>query len=875
MFGNVETTAGDTSYNINDMFSNVSGEFQNYMSGVAGGIGDLFSMDGTMGAATGGLSSLSGLLTGASGDYGNFVQTLLGGGGSILSVLGLSDDSIIGQVVKALTGEGGLTNAMQTTEGQTFSFADKLRELANENFETGEKGPLWWAKTFIATLLGDNNDGGGHGLMAALATIPGCFQTFVKSIDTAKMPEGPLKWGAEFIKSIAGSGGEEGSEEGGVGGAVGFFQKKFEDFHKFISELELPEGVTNYFNGIIEGFNENGIAGAIGKLIPSFEGLGSVIESLPFPEGVKKFFEEVVTAYNDKGVVGVIDLVKEKISGLPEFLTDQKDVLEAAIKKFFGIDDDTTLVEAIVDKAKELGGGFADGIIDEIKRKFAETDLGKLITGQGPSENAITRMQEYMEKHPGMTKGEYIAHSWLVKFTSGVGLVSKDTPFDEWFNNALDNLPDNVDTGSNSLIDETAATEATKAAYTIVKGNTETFMKDNPVKIPPPDPSLDEKEQKELSDKVSEDYGKALKAGYSSVDNSQEGEYVAGTFATGMNAYMISSGYSKIGGMALKLAQQMNNTFTDVEGIGSPSTVWYGFAKNIVDGLVNGFIALESMLVASGTTIADNVNLGFRKEFHSFEEGSQMLINTITGVITESDLTPYGNEMAFEINRGVDNETTVDNMRIAGVDLVNGIIKGVKGGEEALKLTGNWAADTINKGFTEKQQIHSPSKVWAEFGHFMTGALVTSVESDRHDLENASLQISEPFENAMYVMRDMAEGGYSFSPTIAPTVDLSDFRGRTSEIDNMFATRSIGLASLSSDLQASNIEEMARIKDNAIYNDHNVINEIAMLRGDVTNLNSAIQNMKIYLDTGALAGGLSSRIDRRLGQNKMRSSRGV
>lgn len=863
MFGNVETTAGDTSYNINDMFSNVSGEFQNYMSGVIGEVGNLFSMDGTMGAATGGLSSLSGLLNGASGDYGNFVQTLLGGGGSILSVLGLSDDSIIGQVVKALTGEGGLTNAMQTTEGQTFSFADKLRELANENFETGEKGPLWWAKSFIATLLGDNNDGGGHGLMAALTTIPECFQTFVKSIDTAKMPEGPLKWGAEFIQSIAGSGGEEGSEEGGVGGAVGFFQKKFEDFHKFISELELPEGVTNYFNGIIEGFNENGIAGAIGKLIPSFEGLGSVIESLPFPEGVKKFFEEVVTAYNDKGVVGVIDLVKEKISGLPGFIEGQKDFLEDAIKKFFGIDEDTTLVEAIVDKAKELGGGFASGIIDEIKRKFEETDLGKFITDNiigSPDDRAISQMKHYMEEHPDLSQGEYMMHASLVKTTSGLGLVSTGTEFDEWLAEAISDKPE-------SLINEATVTDATNTAYDNVKTNVETYINNNPIDMSPAteeDPFAEWERQQIANIEAfgpeykgaGSDHAKSLTDGINEYANSPEGEKAASDAGE-------------------KVADGVNKGATDVWDSHSPSKVWYGYAKNLVDGLINGIIALESTIMAGGTTIADDINIAFRKEFHSFEEGSQMLINTITGVITESDLTPYGNEMASEINRGVDNETTVDNMRIAGVDLVNGIIKGVKGGEEALKLTGNWAADTINKGFTEKQQIHSPSKVWAEFGHFMTGALVTSVESDRHDLENASLQISEPFENAMYVMRDMAEGGYSFSPTIAPTVDLSDFRGRTSEIDNMFATRSIGLASLSSDLQASNIEEMARIKDNAIYNDHNVINEIAMLRGDVTNLNSAIQNMKIYLDTGALAGGLSSRIDRRLGQNKMRSSRGV
>ena len=305
------------------------------------------------------------------------------------------------------------------------------------------------------------------------------------------------------------------------------------------------------------------------------------------------------------------------------------------------------------------------------------------------------------------------------------------------------------------------------------------------------------------------------------------------------------------------------------------SSTMGAYGKDAMDNLTGAINSQESTVKASGRKTAASISIGFNEGVPVAAENGRSFIRTIAQAMNEFDVKLVGSSLVNKILHGIQNQDTITYMHNAGVALIEGVLKGIREGEEALRNAGEWAAGVVNNAFTSKQQIHSPSKVWSSFGHYMTGALISSIYEDEKGLKDASLSISQPFENAMYVMKDLSDGDYSFEPSIMPTVDTSDLYNRSNEINDLFAAKSVSLANVSSDLQARNEAELYRMKESAVYNDHNVVAAIGSLRGDINMLNSAIQNMKLYLDTGSLVGGISSGIDRRLGQTKMRRARGV
>ena len=305
------------------------------------------------------------------------------------------------------------------------------------------------------------------------------------------------------------------------------------------------------------------------------------------------------------------------------------------------------------------------------------------------------------------------------------------------------------------------------------------------------------------------------------------------------------------------------------------SSTMGAYGKYAMDNLTGAINSQEPTVKASGRKTAASISIGFNEGVPVAAENGRSFIRTIAQAMNEFDVKLVGSSLVNKILHGIQNQDTITYMHNAGVALIEGVLKGIREGEEALRNAGEWAAGVVNNAFTSKQQIHSPSKVWSSFGHYMTGALISSIYEDEKGLKDASLSISQPFENAMYVMKDLSDGDYSFEPSIMPTVDTSDLYNRSNEINDLFAAKSVSLANISSDLQARNEAELYRMKESAVYNDHNVVAAIGSLRGDINMLNSAIQNMKLYLDTGSLVGGISSGIDRRLGQTKMRRARGV
>lgn len=185
-------------------------------------------------------------------------------------------------------------------------------------------------------------------------------------------------------------------------------------------------------------------------------------------------------------------------------------------------------------------------------------------------------------------------------------------------------------------------------------------------------------------------------------------------------------------------------------------------------------------------------------------------------------------------------------------------------------------------GFRKAWDIESPSKEAEKDGEFVA-------EGFENGLTNGFKNID--FENVISSVRDnmkninisaFSEDG-KYSSEVSAVLDLDNTKSSSflsemmSGFDNTIIGENIGgmstdLAGMNSYMQDMN-NAMANQNGN-FYDDTTLINEIQGMRGDITDLNSAMMQLKVVMDTNALVGQLVGPMDAALGTRQVRQSRG-
>ena len=115
------------------------------------------------------------------------------------------------------------------------------------------------------------------------------------------------------------------------------------------------------------------------------------------------------------------------------------------------------------------------------------------------------------------------------------------------------------------------------------------------------------------------------------------------------------------------------------------------------------------------------------------------------------------------------------------------------------------------------------------------------------------------------------------NPTIRPVLDLSGVRAGVGAIGGMLNSDQIvngGLfqgINFNKGVNSLNFDG-ARIAGGT--NNKDVVSELQMLAGRFDELNEAVSNMKVVLDSGELVGATSHKMDSQLGELAMRRGRG-
>jgi hypothetical protein len=148
----------------------------------------------------------------------------------------------------------------------------------------------------------------------------------------------------------------------------------------------------------------------------------------------------------------------------------------------------------------------------------------------------------------------------------------------------------------------------------------------------------------------------------------------------------------------------------------------------------------------------------------------------------------------------------------------------------------------------------------------INGLTETTAELDRTTggIGNSLIQA---FSTPLDTITKLMNGEMVYDPSIKPVIDSSNVTRSAASITSAFNTGNIEIGQFSGQL-AADINSLRR-------NDNAIVDEIKLLREDISVMSDEITSMQMVLDTGVLVGEISSGVDRQLGARSIFKKRGI
>ena len=274
----------------------------------------------------------------------------------------------------------------------------------------------------------------------------------------------------------------------------------------------------------------------------------------------------------------------------------------------------------------------------------------------------------------------------------------------------------------------------------------------------------------------------------------------------------------------------------------------------------NPFIHLDGSLFDALAETAFKISESFNKIGGIDAIALESFKNVASGIVAIVSMNPSG-------------EFTYPGEMIAA-GIMEGIYKGESGVIQAAIDVVQAAIDAAN----ETADSHSPSRVFEQLGEFMDAGLVQGLLGSKDNVEEASTTMTDSALGSAadiigVISRAMAES-IDLQPTVTPVLDLSNIMAAGSTLDTIFDGYALNLNGVLDRAVAANSSSgPAEVIVQNPTDLTGIQGSIAALQSDIINLQAAISNMKIVLNTGVIAGGVTDDVDTNLGMKSLYASR--
>ena len=283
-----------------------------------------------------------------------------------------------------------------------------------------------------------------------------------------------------------------------------------------------------------------------------------------------------------------------------------------------------------------------------------------------------------------------------------------------------------------------------------------------------------------------------------------------------------------------------------------------------------------------------------------YENGRYAIAGFVKGIDNQNkiSLQPKMITIAKGIISDIKREAGPDKFREIGTNIMRGLIDGIASKEGDLKTKVESIANTITGKLQKALQIHSPSRVMARLGGFVTEGLAIGIEGNTELVANASENLARTaisgLKDAIKAATNLTDLGIDLNPTITPVLDLSNIEAGSTQLDNLTnGWNNVGISTSSTlaSSAANSFNKTSMAKANMALETQNglsllksAINSLESRESDekldtivgmMTEFMPLIGQGQVVLDTGATVGALAPRMDAELGRRASMRGRHV
>ena len=283
-----------------------------------------------------------------------------------------------------------------------------------------------------------------------------------------------------------------------------------------------------------------------------------------------------------------------------------------------------------------------------------------------------------------------------------------------------------------------------------------------------------------------------------------------------------------------------------------------------------------------------------------YENGRYAIAGFVKGIDNQNkiSLQPKMITIAKGIVSDIKREAGPDKFREIGTNIMRGLIDGIASKEGDLKTKVESIANTITGKFQKVLQIHSPSRIMARLGGFVTEGLAIGIEGNTELVANASENLASTaisgLKDAIKAATNLTDLGIDINPTITPVLDLSNIEAGSTQLDKLtngwngvgISTSSTLASSAANSFNKTSMAKasMALETQNGLSLLKSAINSLESRESDekldtivgmMTEFMPLIGQGQVVLDTGATVGALAPRMDAELGRRASMRGRHV
>ena len=223
-----------------------------------------------------------------------------------------------------------------------------------------------------------------------------------------------------------------------------------------------------------------------------------------------------------------------------------------------------------------------------------------------------------------------------------------------------------------------------------------------------------------------------------------------------------------------------------------------------------------------------------------------------------------------------------------GGNLVSGLWQGITGAAGAVWNGICDFGSAVVDGFCDFFGIHSPSRVMAGIGEYLSLGLAQGITDETGSVVQGVQDVSDTALSTMMDLAqrvgDIASDDFEYEPSIQPVVDMSDVQNGVDWLnDTLFQNGTVALNAERTAGLAANVvrraevtkaqQEEANRADQKVNPNADIVSSVEALGEHIDSIARAVANMKVQMNGRKLVGEIINDVDEGLGKINRRNNR--